>query len=174
MGNDCNPRPSATFPGNGAGTILTLDPCIYEVNEVGAVNGVITANSREFIVTFTDQCKDAIAAGDQKTCTITNTQRPTTGTLLITKICTNCPPSHPFSIQITVGNNPQPSTFTLTPGSSQLVTLGPGTFTIVESGSLLVSATFSGDCTRVGSSFSATGTISAGQDLTCTITNRLT
>jgi hypothetical protein len=70
--------PSTTFPGNGAGTILTLDPCIYEVNEVGAANGVITANGREFIVTFSGQCKDRVAAGDQKTCTITNTEEAPT------------------------------------------------------------------------------------------------
>jgi hypothetical protein len=83
-----------------------------------------------------------------------------------------CGASTQFSIQITAGNNPQPSTFILTPDSSQLVTLGSGAFVIVETPfPALVSTTFSGDCVPGPSSQEAVGTISAGQHLTCTITN---
>jgi hypothetical protein len=91
------------------------------------------------------------------------------------------PPCNPnagleFSVEITGGNNPQPSTFILTPDSSQLVTLGPGSFTIVESAVFGIrSVTFSGDCMQTApGSMEATGIISAGQHLTCTITNTIT
>ena len=81
-----------------------------------------------------------------------------------------------FSIQITGNNNPQPSTSTLTPDSSQLVTLSPGTFTIVETaGFTIINPTFSGDCMQTApGSTEATGIISVGQHLTCTITNTIT
>jgi hypothetical protein len=84
-------------------------------------------------------------------------------------------PGLQFSVEIT-DNNPQPSTFILRPDSSQLVTLGPGTFTIVESAEFgIVSVTFSGDCMQTApGSMEATGTIIAGQHLTCTITNTIT
>ena len=101
------------------------------------------------------------------------------GALFVRKVCvvsgagTPCTGNPPFSIQIS-GLFPQPSTFTLRPGSSQLVTLGPGTFTIVESAPFSIfSTTFSGDCRQTGSTREATVTISAGEQLTCTITNRI-
>jgi hypothetical protein len=101
----------------------------------------------------------------------TPTPQPTTGTLLVNKICICSSLPHRFSIQIT-GNNAQPSTFILTPGSSQVVTLGPGIFMIFEEqlDPGLFSTTFSGDCTKVGE-FTASGAISVGQHLSCTITN---
>ena len=66
----------------------------------------------------------------------TTTPQPGTGTLLVRKVCVTfqgagCDPNFHFPIQVT-GNHPQPSTFVLTPDSSQLVTLGPGTYTITE------------------------------------------
>ena len=78
---------------------------------------------------------------------------------------------------VTVSSCAQPSTFILTPDTSgsdqQLVTLDPGTFTIVENATFPIrSTTFSGDCTQTGA-FAATGTISVGQHLTCTITNTI-
>jgi hypothetical protein len=91
--------------------------------------------------------------------------------LQITKVCRpSCP--LPFSITVT-GNNPKPSTFTLAQGESQPVTLGPGSFTVHESNPDSFQIFFQGDCTRVDGLFSgdATGIISAGQTLTCTIIN---
>ena len=90
-------------------------------------------------------------------------------------------PGLEFSIQITGnnGNNAQPSTFILTPDTSgsdqQLVTLDPGTFTIVESaGFPISSAKFSGDCMQTApGTTEATVTVSVGQHLTCTITNTI-
>jgi hypothetical protein len=94
----------------------------------------------------------------------------TTGTLVIIKSCRLCPSTFSFSVQVT-GNNPNPSSFTLSNGQSQSVTLGPGSFTVNEvpvPG--FFPPSFSGDCREAGSS-RATGTISAGQHLTCTILN---
>jgi hypothetical protein len=105
---------------------------------------------------------------------------PTTGTLLVKKIneCFGigfCPVPSAFTITVT-GNNPTPSTFQ---GSTEstLVTLEPGTFSLDESGPISppgLIAIGSGDC--VGAKqppvpSNITGTISAGQHLTCTITN---
>jgi hypothetical protein len=58
----------------------------------------------------------------------TTTPQLGTGTLLVRKVCVTfqgagCDPNLHFPIQVT-GNNPQPSTFVLTPDSSELVTLG--------------------------------------------------
>jgi hypothetical protein len=100
---------------------------------------------------------------------------PEGGTLLIEKIC--LPPGGEcrlsFGIRV-IGNNPQPSDlFFLASGESQLVTLGPGPFSIQE-GPVLGVTTFSGDCDQTApGSNEATGTINAGQQLTCTITNIL-
>lgn len=77
-----------------------------------------------------------------------------------------------FLITVT-GNNPQPSSFTLSVGPTQAVTLGPGTFTVTESfPGMVVPPFFLGDCKQTArGSFSATGTISAGQILDCNIAN---
>ena len=78
-----------------------------------------------------------------------------------------------FEIRIT-GNNPNPPGFELRGGGSQDITLGSGSFTITET-TAFPFTTFSGDCMLASSpgpfQVAATGTIAAGQHLTCTITN---
>jgi hypothetical protein len=103
---------------------------------------------------------------------------PEEGTLLIEKICVpggrECQ-TETFGIRV-IGNNPQPlGLFSLTSGESQLVTLGPGPFSIQEGSTAAdFTTTFSGDCDQTApGSNEATGTINAGQQLTCTITNIL-
>jgi hypothetical protein len=98
---------------------------------------------------------------------------PATGTLIITKSCEEVCPGEEFPITFTTGNNPQPSSFTLRDGESRAVTLGPGSFTVHESNLESGGVFFQGDCTQVDGPFSgdATGTISAGQTLTCTVIN---
>ena len=106
---------------------------------------------------------------------ITTAVKPT-GTLLVIERCIGrgCP-FLPINVIVT-GNNPQPSSFTfISRSNSQLVTLGPGSFEITESTQLLlVTSSFDGDCAGSQTSTNqaqATGTISAGQHLTCTIAN---
>jgi hypothetical protein len=121
---------------------------------------------------FTGDCKQTgpdspdatgtISAGQTLHCTITNTPA---GTLFITKLCPGCAGLTQPTITVT-GNNPQPPSFNIDVGVTRVVTLRPGSFTITESLPPGFSApTFSGDCTT------STGTISAGQALSCIITN---
>jgi hypothetical protein len=107
-----------------------------------------------------------------------------TGTLLINQVCRGgqmvvfC-----VGVDITVnGNNPRPSSFSFGSIGSQLVTLGPGSFQITETINPIQAFVgfrtemITGDCT--GGNISRTqaqltGTISAGQHLTCNIQNRV-
>ena len=74
---------------------------------------------------------------------------------------------------ITIRIMTQPSSFSFIGSDSQLVTLNPGGFVITQSKTPIVFITsISCDCTET-SDFQATGTISAGQQLTFTITNKL-
>ena len=94
----------------------------------------------------------------------------TTGTLLVNLVCA-CPPIT-FTITIN-GNNPHPPSFSLTDGSSQLVIMDPGNFRILALPtpfSFGFQPSLSGDCIQTGP-FVTTGTINAGQQLACTITD---
>jgi hypothetical protein len=97
---------------------------------------------------------------------------PTTGTLLVKKVvkcfdtividgCQN----KKFNIKVT-DTNPDPSSFDLGNGGTQLVTLGAGTYTVSEPEHNGFNVEFSGDCNANGD-----GTIAAGAHQTCTITN---
>jgi hypothetical protein len=88
--------------------------------------------------------------------TATTTSSPATGTL---QVVLNNPNSISATYAVTVtGNNPQPSSFSLSAISPQFVKLGPGSFAVSVDTS--ASHSFSGDCI---------GTISDGQMLSCTI-----
>ena len=64
-GND--PTPS-TFPGNAAGTVVTLDPGAYDVSET---------EDSHYAASYSADCKNGtIDYGESKTCTITNTRKP--------------------------------------------------------------------------------------------------
>ncbi len=81
---------------------------------------------------------------------------PNTSTL---QVVLNNPNSVSATYAVTVtGNNPQPSSFSLSATSPQFVKLGPGSFAVSVDTS--VSHSFSGDCK---------GTMSAGQLQSCTI-----
>jgi hypothetical protein len=107
------------------------------------------------------------------TCTegSTSVTSSTTGTLRITKICPPGCSGTEFPITV-IGNNPQPSSFSLKSGQGQDVKLGPGSFTVHETVPRKFTPRYSGDCKRTGSgSPDATGTISAEQNLLCTVVN---
>ncbi|HEY6884034.1 MAG TPA: hypothetical protein VI278_08365 [Nitrososphaeraceae archaeon] len=105
--------------------------------------------------------------------------------MIITKTCTavdvtHClgPPPLEFPITATGNNLVRPSSFSLSIGESQTVTLGPGSFTIHESvPGEFFNPVWEGNCVQSGGSPAsgspdATVTISAGQTLHCTILNR--
>jgi hypothetical protein len=103
--------------------------------------GQQTLGNDNSVTGFTDQSKNVqsrvvITPTPKVTPTPTPTITPTpigtpmTGTLGITKLCSQPCPDH-FSITVT-GNNPQPSSFTLGNRDTRSVSLGPGAFTVTE------------------------------------------
>jgi hypothetical protein len=95
---------------------------------------------------------------------------PAPGTLRISKICIPDCPGVEFPITVTGTNPVTPSSFTLSDGQTQFVTLGPGSFRIIESPTDGFRPSFQEACMQTASgSPDATGTISAGQGLTCLI-----
>src|SRR5215467_13822459 len=90
---------------------------------------------------------------------------PTTGTITVRKVCSPDCPGFTFHILV---QNSQGNILNqnLAGGESQSVTVNPGDFVVREVFvPLSFLPSFSGDCV---------GTISAGQHLTCTITNTRT
>jgi hypothetical protein len=102
---------------------------------------------------------------------------PNTATLTVIKKVSGCTPGtagcpDPKDFQITVsGVTASPSSFPGDAGGTT-VTVSPGTYTVSENTGPVVPM-FSGNCkqTDPANLFSATGTISAGDQQTCTITN---
>ena len=87
---------------------------------------------------------------------------PTTASLTVIKIVsgTTNATSSDFAIHVS-GINPTPANFNGS-GTGTDLTLGPGAFNVTETASPNFSTSFSSECS---------GTIAAGQHLTCTITN---
>ena len=135
--------------------------------------GEQTLGNDNSITGFADQSKNVQAVVTPPTPTPTPTLRlQNSGVLTIFKVCFPSCQGITFSITVT-GNNPQPSSFTLNVPShpSQAVTLGPGTFTVTEAHVAGFNPpSFANNCKQVTGD-SATGTISAGQSLTCVISN---
>ena len=72
----------------------------------------------------------------------------------------SCPGNPSFNVQVT-GNNAQTTSFSLSNGGSQSVTLGRGSFTVREDSVSGFTPSFSGDCMQTAAgSGEATGTFS--------------
>jgi Prealbumin-like fold domain len=132
--------------------------------------GQNTLGNDNSITGFADQSdnlQQSAAAPNQTTANKTSqtpTPTPTTATLTVIKIVsgprpTTVTPAN-FTIHVTA-NNPNPPNFAGSATGTD-VTLGPGTFNVTETGLAGFTTSFSSDCS---------GTIAAGQHLTCTITN---
>jgi hypothetical protein len=162
-----NPNPSSFSLTDGGSQSVALG--------AGQFN-VVETPTPGFTTSYSGDCNSTMAAGQQLTCTITNTAVQTTGTLSVNKVCVppagggpSCQDS--FNVQVS-GNNPNPSTFSLTNGGIQSVALGSGTFTVTEGSTPGFTTSFSDGCIPSSSNpQEATGTIAAGQNLVCTITN---
>jgi hypothetical protein len=139
------------------GNTVTIEEC----KNKGSASGFDTAVDQE--------CENLICTHPGATCVSEGSQvtPPGTGTLLVIKkvVCKddkedNCPPPlKDFTITVT-GNNPTPPSF---PGSTgTLVTLGVGPYQVHETPLKGFDVSFSADCT---------GTIAAGDQKTCTVTN---
>ncbi len=108
----------------------------------------------------------ALASGDVKSCTLTNTFTPaaTTSTLVVVKQVINndagTSTASDFTLNVT-GTNVSQASF---PGnaSGTTITLDAGSYSVSESTSTGYAATFSTDCS---------GTLAVGETKTCTVTN---
>jgi hypothetical protein len=155
--------------GSKNGNTVTIQKCKQDATQSGFDN-----NQGQ-------ECENLICThpGENATCTqegvrsaAAEAAEPTTTTLLVKKVvkcidtiivdgCQN----KKFNIKVT-DTNPDPSSFDLGNGGTQLVTLGAGTYTVSEPEHNGFNVEFSGDCNANGD-----GTIAAGAHQTCTITN---
>jgi hypothetical protein len=151
----------SAFADNNSGNTVTIEEC----KNKGSASGFDTAVNQE--------CQNLICThpGSGATCVSEGSQvTPGTGTLLVKKVVVckddlikqppppkKCPNPEDFTITVT-GNHPDPASF---PGSGTgtLVTLGVGPHKVNETP---LDVSFSADCT---------GTIAAGDQKTCTVTN---
>jgi len=153
----------SAFADNNSGNTVTIEEC----KNRGSASGFDTTTNQE--------CENLICThpGSGATCVSEGSQAgtPGTGTLLVKKVVVCdlttkdriiriCPKPEAFTITVT-GNNPDPASF---PGSGTgtLVTLGVGPYSVSEPNHGNFDVSFSADCT---------GTIAAGDQKTCTVTN---
>ena len=156
--NGNNPSPDS-FPGEESpGTTVRLDAGDYKVTE-GSVMGY-TQDSPSA------ECEGSIAAGETRTCTITNNDNPPqAATLTVIKDVINdnggTAAADAFTINVT-GTNASPASFPGAASPGTTVTLEPGDYSVDE-------AEVSGYTKSLGTDCS--GSIAAGETKTCTITN---
>lgn len=156
-------------PGDTTGTTYTLSAGTFVVSEdsfsgyTGAITGDCASNGQV-----------TLAAGDTKTCTITNTKDiPLTGTLTVIKHVTNnnggTKGASDFNIHVKDGSNEvagSPAAGAESPGTPYS-SLNAGTYTVSEDSVNGYTQTgFSGDCDSNGAV-----TLAGGESKTCTITN---
>jgi prealbumin domain-containing protein/beta-propeller repeat-containing protein len=146
-----NPRPKDSFPGEESpATTVTLDAGDYEVTE-GSVMGYTQ-------ISPSAECKGSIAAGETKTCTITNDDQP--AQLTVTKNVVN-----------DNGGSAAVGDFPLFVDGGSVIsgaqnTFSAGAHTVSETNQPGYTATIGGDCAADGSI-----TLNPGDVKTCTITN---
>lgn len=149
----------ASFSGSEDGVDVTLDAgSSYSVAEVSGPTG--------YTVSYSADCLGTIAAGETKTCTVTNNDNPpTTGGLTVIKEVVNDNGGTKlvvdFPLSVTDGDSNATS---VTSGASNQ--FAAGTYIVSEVSDSSYVATFSGDCDANGSV-----TIENGVSKTCTIKN---
>ena len=150
----------ASTPFEADGTnVISVAPGTYDVLE-DAEPGYVTTYSNS--ANASANCDDLVVpAAGNVTCTITNNDDITTGTITVTKILTNDDGGNNIvtDFVLTLNGNPVTSG---TPNTG----LAPGAYDVSETGPSGYSAVFSGDCDADGDI-----TIAAGESKTCTITN---
>jgi hypothetical protein len=156
--------------GNGGNTGPV--PVTVGGHTVGETAGTGT-NLANYLVSIGGDCNDqgqvTLAAGESKTCVITNTrlgQRNGDATLVVIKHVVTSGPTTAADFTMTVSGTAVPGGSTSFPGAEApgtTLTLTPGTYTVTEAGPSGFVQSLSGDCTNV--------TIAAGQTRTCAVTN---
>ena len=146
------------FAGSASSVTITLDAGAYSVSESGGPSG--------YAMSFSADCSGTISAGDVLTCTITNDDiAADVPTLTVIKTVVNDDGGSALASDWTMdisGTNVSGTGFAGS-ASGVTITLDAGAYSVSESGGPSGYAMFfSADCS---------GTISAGDVLTCTITN---
>jgi hypothetical protein len=148
--------------GSETGTSYTLAPGDYKVLEEAAPTGYVQTS-------IGDDCDStgnvALAAGQTKTCTITNSDvAPTAATLIVIKHVINdnggTRPAGDFNMNVT-GTNVSQTSFSGDEAGTT-ITLAPGSYSVDEDTEPGYTKSLSQNCS---------GTIAAGETKTCTITN---
>jgi hypothetical protein len=151
-----SPSPASFAGAESPGTSVALSPGSYSVGESSLAGYAQTSASAD--------CAGSIAAGQTKTCTITNDDQAATLIVIKHVINDNGGTASAANFTMTVtGNSPSPASFAGAGSPGTSVALSPGSYSVGESslaGYAQTSA--SADCA---------GTIAAGQTKTCTITN---
>lgn len=177
MATPTGPQPDPV-DGSAEGTPVTITPGVYVTEETlppvpEGLNLVESAVSPD----CESLANGPILVGEERECAITNLyeeEPPTTATLKVIKLVNcpsgpDCPESGDFQIEVT-GNSPIPASFDGSPLGTD-VDIGIGSYSVDETVPTLppglgtLTTTKSADCS---------GTISAGESKTCTITNTFT
>ena len=146
----------ASFPGSDSGVAITLEPGAYSVSETGPAG---------YAATFSADCLGTIAAGENKTCTVTNDDiQPT---ITVNKVLLPATDSGTFDllidnvVYVTGGDG----------ATTGAVALNAGSYTVSEQGAngtnlAHYTTVIGGDCAADG-----TITVDIGENAVCTITN---
>ncbi len=148
-----SPLPGS-FSGSEHGTNVTLYEGWYSVGEYWNPNYIQSSSS---------DCSGYIYAGETKTCTITNDDKPKANLIVIKHVINDnggTANASDFTIFVS-GDSPSPSNFSGSENGTN-VTMNEGWYSVWENGNPNYNQTSSIDCS---------GNISAGETKTCTITN---
>ncbi|MFA6098648.1 MAG: SpaA isopeptide-forming pilin-related protein [Patescibacteria group bacterium] len=146
-------------PGSTTGTEYNLEPGTYTVGETGPGG---------YAASFSASCPSGTAtvtAGQTTTCTVTNTRQ--TGTLIVKKVVSgSTEPSASWSMHVKQGDQEVSGSPAAGTSAGTSYTLPTGTYNISETGGPSnYTASFSADCVN------GSATVTAGQTVTCTVTN---
>src|SRR6266487_4701359 len=151
-----SPKPS-TFSGSSSGTSVGLKAGIYKVTASPILG---------YASTYSSGCSGT-ASGGLVNCTVANKYTPPPGSSTFLNVATKVDNTNggtkkasDFTITVS-GNSPKPSSSSGS-SSGSTVTLKPGTYGVTESSVLGYTATYSSGCS---------GSISAGQTVSCTVAN---
>ena len=153
-----NPSRSS-FPGDEAGTTITVEPGAYTVAESGPTG---------YAASFSLDCEGTIALGETKTCTVTNDD--IAGSLTVNKVVAPSSDTGRFNLQID-GVTAGTGTNVGDGGSTGAVPVNAGAHTVSETAG--TATVLSHYVTTIGGDCGADGTISLAlaESKTCTITN---
>jgi hypothetical protein len=151
----------ASFAGSESGTTISLDAGLYTVSEI-IVSG--------YSLSLSADCSGSIAAGQTKTCTITNSD--IAPTITVNKICDPPTDGGLFDLLIDGSTKASNATCTGVTSSTGAVPVNAGGHVVSETqgtGTLLSDyvSVIGGQCAADG-----TITLALAQNATCTITNK--